>query len=65
MTSILVTLGATNCVARMMSGQDDSHAEATNFQEATASKTLPLMMLAIGFVLMLGSVVLAGACSGR
>jgi hypothetical protein len=29
--------------------------EATNLQQPAAPKTLPLMMLAIGFVLMLGS----------
>jgi hypothetical protein len=34
--------------------------EATNLQQPAAAKTLPLMMLAIGFVLMFGSVVLAG-----
>ncbi len=34
--------------------------EATNLQQPAAAKTLPLIMLAVGFVFMLGSVALAG-----
>ena len=50
----------TNCVVWMMSETMTVMPEVTNLQQPAAPKTLPLMMLAVGFVLMLGSVILAG-----
>ena len=60
MTPILGELAQTNCVVWMMSDRMTVMREATNLQQPAAAKTLPLIMLAVGFVFMLGSVALAG-----